>query len=220
MKRLVKLTLLGLTFLAGSCSSEPVSEAENLNVVNAKASKSTVDVFDGVNGVVAGSATLKRNANGITINFKATGLTPGYAYTLWWVIWNNPENCVGFPGPCGEADLANATTVKVELLTATGHVVGASGIGYFSAHLNENDSNGTVNPLLGLPEFGGLLDAETAEVHGVLRSHGPAIPGMVNEQISTYVGGCTDPFAFPPFSEIPDAEGECADIYASIHQAL
>lgn len=38
------------------------------------------------------------------------------------------------------------------------------------------------------------------------RSHGPKIPGQVNEQINSYEGGCVVNFA--PFSEIPDEAGE------------
>jgi len=40
---------------------------------------------------------------------------------------------------------------------------------------------------------------------------------LVNEQINSYEGGCTDPFAFAPFTEIPDAIGECGDIEFAIH---
>lgn len=208
-----------------SCSTEYQGSSKDANLsaefieaTNLKASKASAEIIDGVNGGVVGISTLHRNANGITLNFKCTGLMPGHAYTIWWVVWNSPENCAAYPEPCDEPDFENAEAVQVEVLAATGHVVGANGIGNFSAHLKENDSNGTVNPLFGLPEFGGLHNAESAEIHPVLRSHGPAIPGMVNEQISTYEGGCTDPFAFLPFSEIPDEEGECGDIYFAIHQ--
>ena len=52
----------------------------------------------------------------------------------------------------------------------------------------------------------------------VLRSHGPAIPGEVNEQISGYLGGCTT--FFPPFTEIPDEVGECGDFEFAIHSPV
>jgi hypothetical protein len=227
MRKFIKLSLLTLLCLSISCDSESASidtEANvNLNddhVYNAKgANKQTVVIFDVVNGVEAGTSTLHRNNNGITVNFKATGLIPGHAYTVWWVIWNNPENC-NTPGACEDIDFGNADAVQVELMYATGHVVGNSGKGNFGAHLNENDASGTINPLFGLPTYGGLADAQKAEVHMVLRSHGPKIPGIVNEQIGSYLGGCPQafPYGFPPFSEIPDEAGECGDIYASIHQ--
>lgn len=35
-----------------------------------------------------------------------------------------------------------------------------------------------------------LLDAKGAEIHFVIRTHGQAIPDLVDEQISTLNGGC------------------------------
>ena len=147
-----------------SCDSESSDLAESEinasimddDVLDAKStSKQTVVIFDVVNGVVAGSSTLHRNNNGITANFKATGLIPGHAYTVWWVIWNNPENCAT-PGACEDIDFGNADEVQVEVMYATGHVVGNSGKGNFGAHLNENDDSGTINPLFGLNGYGGI----------------------------------------------------------------
>jgi len=215
MKKLLKLCLLIVILMTTSCNQDSIIETLT---DSKKASKSTVDVYNVINGTLVGTSTLHRNKNGITVNFKTTDLTPGYAYTLWWVIWNKPQNCIGYPAPCGDLDFAIADQVEVEVLYATGHVVGNSGIGNFSAHINENDDTGSVNALFGLPLFGGLNDAETAEVHMVLRSHGPAVPGLVNEQIGGYLGGCTT--FFPPFTEIPDEVGECGDFEASIHQPV
>ncbi len=189
------------------------SDAGNLS---ARATKNSVEVIDAVNGGVVGTSVLHRNKNGITANFSASGLEPGHAYTLWWVVWNAPENCANYPDPCEEADFGIADEVQVEVLYAAGNLVGNNGVGHFSAHLSENDDDQSINAdIFGLPEFGGLLDAETAEIHMVLRSHGPAISGMVNDQIDSYEGGCTT--FLDPFTEIPDAIGECADIYFSIH---
>ncbi len=228
MRISIKLLLLSLILIAFSCDSDsnydPVSASDaDVTIIDdvfaAKTTtKQTVDIFDFVNGGVVGSSTLHRNSNGITVNFKATGLIPDHAYTLWWVIWNNPENCVVM-GACADADFGDPD-VQVELMYANGHVASGNGKGNFSAHLNENDASGTINPLFGLPSYGGLHDAEKAEVHMVLRSHGPKVPGIVNEQIGSYLGGCPleFPYGFPPFTEIPDAVGECGDIFAAIHQ--
>ena len=55
---------------------------------------------------------------------------------------------------------------------------------YLLPSWKENDDSGSINvSFFGLPEYGGLQNALTAEIHPVLRSHGPAIPGMVAEQI-------------------------------------
>ena len=221
MKNLIKFYLVIMILVPLSCNQDSLNvasdgiESFNKSVNN----KSTVDVFSPTPGLeVSGISTLHRNKNGITVNFKTNGLTPGYAYTLWWVIWNSPENCT-VPGACSDIDFAIADKVKVDVLFGAGHVVGNDGIGNFSAHLNENDDSESINSLFGIPHVGGLLDSQKAEVHLVIRSHGPAIPGLVNEQISSYLGGCDDPFAFPPFTEVPDAVGECGDIIAAVHPA-
>lgn len=226
MKNQTILILLIMAGLILACESETSlgpddletgissSNFQDIHTVK-KTTKSTNDVFNAVTGHVIGESTLNRNGNGVTINFKTSGLTPGYAYTLWWVIWNKPENCIE-PGACTETDFANALNVEVQLLYASGHVAGNNGKGNFSAHLKENDDSGSVHELFGLPNFGGLQDAKTAEIHAVIRSHGPKIPGLTNEQINSYEGGCS--VNFPAFTEIPDEPGECGDIIASIHR--
>ena len=60
----------------------------------------------------------------------------------------------------------------------------------------------------------GLIDPHGAEVHLVLRSHGPAVSGMLADQIGSFEGGCAV-FLDPP--EIAYEAGECSDIHASIH---
>jgi len=220
MKTLLKFCAVSLVLVAISCNKEPLIEPLNdsLSSINfAKSTnKSTVDVINPILSEVTGSSTLHRNDKGITVNYKTTGLTPGYAYTLWWVIWNNPQEC-NIPGACSDPDFAIADLVGVDVLFAAGHVVGNSGKGNFSGRLNADDDSGSINALFGLPPAGGLQNGKThsAEVHLVLRSHGPAIPGMVNVQINSYGGGCIDFFA--PFAEIPDELGECGDIEFAIH---
>ena len=219
MKNVIKICLTILLLTSISCSNEPISntisDSENFDTSTRASHKSTVDVFNPILGQVTGSSTLHRTNNGITVNYRSTELSPGYAYTLWWVIWNNPEDC-GIPGECADTDFGS---VEVEVLYGSGHVVGNNGVGNFSARLNVGDVSGSINALFGLPPAGGLQSGNTlsAEVHLVLRSHGPAIPGLINEQIGSYVGGCTDPFAIAPFTEIPDEVGECGDIEFAIH---
>ena len=226
MKTLAILSFLFSICLLAGCDSDslvaPNSQLDELAAMElqseaAKAktnSKSTADIYNVVTGDMIGKSTLHRNGNGITVNFKTTGLMPGHAYTLWWVVWNKPEKCAT-PFACVESDFANALNVEVQLLYATGSVAGNNGNGNFSAHLKENDDSGSIHELFGLPNFGGLQDAHRAEIHAVLRSHGPKIPGQVNEQINSYEGGCVVNFA--PFSEVPDEPGECGDIIAAIH---
>ncbi len=236
MKNTIKLCLIAMMMFSMSCSNEPITEAINSSQdadssqdvdVFSKSDKSKSnshnsksDVFNALSGEIVGTSTLHRKKDRVTVNFKTTDLTPGYAYTLWWVIWNNPENC-GDPFECSDTDFPIAGLVGLEVLYATGLVANKSGRGNFSASLNVDDDSESVNVPFGLPHRGGLESGNTysAEVHLVLRSHGPAIPELVDEQIGGYFGGCTT--FFPAFSdnpdEIPNEVGECGDIEFALH---
>lgn len=218
MKNLIRLRYLILFSLVISCTQDSSVDSEQLTGVLAQASsKQTVSIV-GL-GEISGTSTLHRNKNGITVNFKAEGLYPG-AYTIWWVIWNNPQECV-MPGKCEEADFATPVEVQVEVMYAGGNVVGNNGKGNFSAHLRAgDDSPESMNESFGFPSVGGLAVGNTydAEVHVVLRTHGPLRPGLVNEQIGNYRGGCDAPFDILPFTEYPDEVGQCADIAAAIFE--
>lgn len=223
MKNLIKLCLLTMILISFSCNQDSLNIPENslgddITVSKAVNSKITVPVFSPLVDVV-GTSTLHRNKKNITVNFKTNELIPGHAVTLWWVIWNNPENC-GTPYQCNDSDFALADLVNVEVLYAAGHVIGSTGQGNFSASLKVGDDSGSVNDLFGLPPAGGLLDTQKAEVHLVIRTHGPKIPGIVNEQINSYAGGCDNLFEIPPFTEYPDEIGKCADIIAAVHPAI
>ncbi|MGB5229766.1 MAG: hypothetical protein WBN55_15970 [Eudoraea sp.] len=191
MKTIIKLLFTLLILFAFSCSQESTQDPlpADLDGVSAKTnSKATLDVSGAIGeSGVEGSATLHRNKNGITVNVKTSGLTPGYAYTLWIVAFNNQDG-VCDPTGCTPGDSVDA---EAEIMYGAGHVVGGSGKGNFSAHLNENDVSGSVNvEHFEIPTVGGMMDAQKAEIHVVVRCHGPAIPGMIKEQIQSYDGGC------------------------------
>lgn len=175
-----------------------------------KAMQPVIDPING--GIIVGKSKLLRNRKGIAMALKSR-LVPGHAYTIWWVIWNFPENCI-VPGACTDADFADAVGVGVDVMYAAGNVAGRNGVAGFAGHLKEGDISASTNEFFGLEPVG-LLDAKKAEVHLVVRSHGPKIPGQVQDQLSSYEGGCT--VFFDPFTEIPDAEGECGDILFSIY---
>ena len=209
-------------FILVSCAKDDSVLTKDLNQKIDSRAPATIcqaDVINPINqGVVTGSAQLIRTNSKVSMTMQIDSLIAGHTYTVWWVIWNQPQNCtVEFE--CSDADFGIPDDVEVEVLYAAGHLVGASGQGNFAGSLKENDTDGSINADFGLDSYGGLQDARTAEVHLVLRSHGPAIPGQVNEQISTYGGGCTTYYGFDPFTEIPDEEGECGDIFFAVFPA-
>ncbi len=222
MKNSIKLVFALILILTFSCEPEYVIDPEMLDSKDLMLKKSsnvktTVDVFSPILGRVTGSATLHRTRKGITYNYSTNALTPGHAYTLWVVVWNNPGNC-DMPNACVGEDIANASSVGVDLLYGGGHVVGNNGKGNFSGHLKVDDVSDSVYELFGLPQALGLQSGKTfsSEIHLVIRSHGPKVPGLVNEQIGSYLGGCDNQFVTPPFLMIPDEIGECGDIEAAI----
>jgi hypothetical protein len=153
-------------------------------------------------------SALVRNDNGVAMTLHTSGLAPGSATTVWWVVFNNPELCThGELGlRCGEGDLppfGGDPAVQASVLWATGHVIGGDGVGGFGAYLGEGDTTGAM--------FGpGLIDARRADVHLIVRTHGDAIPGLIDEQISTFNGGCN-----PGEPNV----GECMNVQASPHEA-
>ena len=174
MKTTIKFLFTLLILFAFSCSQETTLDPlpTDLDGVSAKAnSNETVAVNSGfIPGnegpvVESASATLRRSKNGITVNIKTSELLPGGAYTVWFIIFEEGD-------------------VFVDALYAAGHVIGGNGEGNFSAHLSEGDVSGSIATRLG------LTDAEHQGVHMVVRSHGLAIPGMVDDQIHTVGGGC------------------------------
>lgn len=185
------------------------SEPNNGNQVTlAKAAISTNPVLDNSLSVV-GSSKLTRNTNGVSMTLQTTGLEPGSATTNWWVVWNAPENCL--TSPCTEDDLFNSAVVS-DVIYAAGNVVGGAGKSAFAAYLSEGDNSGSIFPDFGLPAPG-LIDAETAEIHLVVRSHGQAIPGLIDAQIHSFGGGCS---GFPPSLGTP-GPNTCEDIQFAIH---
>lgn len=228
MKKLVKLGAIILVLMGTSCEVEPVDDVvkdsqmlEEANLSHKKSAetiKTTADVINPILQEVTGTSVLRRTKKGLTVNYKTDALIPGHTYTMWWVIFNNPEACA--TTPCTMSDFMNAAEVQPVLIYGAGHLVGESGKGNFSSHLKVGDDTGSINELLGLPEVEGLLEDNTfsAEVHMIIRSHGPAIPGLIDEQIRVFTGGCS--VDFDPFTEIPDEEGECGDVEVSIHLSV
>ena len=174
---------------------------------------------DGSSGSLIGGAesTLMRMPHGVYMTFKTSGLTPNDAVTMWWIIFNRPENCSN--GECGQDDafqmdengqlvldeagnlipnVEGRAAVVWSSLRADGKVVEEGGSAEFLGHLPIGDATeAVVGP--------GLLDPMKAEFHLIARTHGPAIPGGTHNQLNTAWGGC-EPGQFP-----------CVEIQIAVH---
>ncbi len=169
-----RLSLLAIGLL--TLSAVRVAEANP-----ADHTTSAVHLFSDGSAVAGAWSTLVRNQAGVSMTIHTTGLTARDAVTVWWVVFNNPSACAsGVPGiaRCGEGDLF-AAAVNASVLYATGHVIGGHGIGDYGAHLALGDASGAL--------FGpGLVDPLGADIHLVVRTHGPASPGVVDDQIHSF----------------------------------
>lgn len=107
---------------------------------------------------------LRRGKDWIKYKLHTNGLPPG-AYTNWFIIFNNPENC---DGDCDDTDIGNPAT-NASVFWATGGIVHHNGVGNFSSKVRIGEiSEDPRQHILGP----GLLNPETAEVHIIIKYHG------------------------------------------------
>jgi hypothetical protein len=159
-------------------------------------------------------STLVRMEHGLYATFSAVELEPGDAFTMWWVIFNQPENCTD--SKCGFDDVFSfdemGDVIKTEvgarqwnfpahaitgfaLGRASGSVVDTNGTAEFRAHLPVGDAHEF--------DFGpGLLNPLTAEVHLIIRTHSQMIPGLLHEQLNTPWGGCPEGWPKDPCKDV------------------
>lgn len=232
MKRIILMPILILFGLTMGCDSDMPTTAEEADRsiktddlvaekrgFGASANTAPVYTFDGMKE--AGSSTSLRTHSNVRMTIKTSGLDPHGTYTVWWVIFNNPDEC---ENGCGEPDLFN-DDVGGSVLYAAGHAIGGNGKGNFAGSLRTGDISGCQAPwdafdLTLIDEEGeldmcreGLIDPQSAEIHLVVRTHGEKIPGMVNEQINTFAGGCTAESSFGA----SNGPNECVDQQFAIH---
>jgi hypothetical protein len=160
---------------------------------------------------------LIRFDNGVTATISTSDLETESVYTVWWVVFNEPQNCNN--GMCSMDDIfilnedgsiqrddAGNRVLNMEAIEAAAISVQHAGGNY------SLDGSLTTSASLGLGSvpgivFGpGLLDAHKAEVHLVVRTHGATIDGLYHEQLSTFGGGCEPMDAAP-----------CDDVQYTIH---
>ena len=175
-----------------------------------------------------GETRLIRTTNGLTAQFKTTGLTAGRAVTLWIMFFDNPEACLN-PGACDPDVDIGRPGVRFDFHYAGGHIVNGRKT-TIAGHLQvgELSTSGWAE----LVEIGGappffvtpLTNPLGAQVTLALHSHGPAQSGStLKAQMSSYLGGCQLPFlgdaagfAQSP-SDIPALPGECSTIQLAFH---
>lgn len=137
------------------------------------------------------TATLVRRPNGVSFSVRTQELRPHHAYTVWFVVINNPSACAS--SPCSGPDILLNSETDSQVTYGAGHISGASGRAGFAGAFQAGAIEGW------LPD-GGMWDPMSAEIQLVLNDHGPKLTSFMPEMVHTYRAGCTDasiPGIFP-----------------------
>lgn len=147
--------------------------------------------------MIGGShARLTRRANGVSVTLRTRDLPPG-AYTLWWEVYNAPENCVG---ACDFLQDAFNPATHFSVFWAAGGVVGPDGELSVEAETLVGDPPGEPCPAIPFAapkmQLGcGLLNAYGAQINVIIKTHGApnANAEVLYRQVGTIGGACTNP---------------------------
>jgi hypothetical protein len=202
-KTLIISILLTALVMATTASAQKDSSG------NVKTSIKKVTLFGSSTVVPAAGSTVMRNNEGVYWNISTSSLTPGEVVTLWVAFFNYPFYCDQSVPGCTPSDLNNPA-VQGSLQYGGGAIVDASGRADFSGYLAVGDNTGanTGAPVTTIPNPApGLLNPKGADIHLVIRRHGPASsdPAILQAQLSSFGGGC-------------NIVGACANIQASVHE--
>ncbi|HUG94029.1 MAG TPA: hypothetical protein VML55_24575 [Planctomycetaceae bacterium] len=140
-------------------------------------------------GAVVGSARLVRTPNGVNFTLSTSALTPGHAYTLWIVIFNEPGSC-SVPNQCAPGDIGS-DAAKPDMMYAAGALSGGTDTATFARRVNVGDVSGSINAPVHLPSYG-LLDPYGAEIWLAVHDHGEKLPEFMPDMIKTIAGGCVN----------------------------
>lgn len=142
----------------------------------------------------------------VDIDLYTKALEPGWAYSIWIAVFNNPEHC---SDPCGIDDLPGPNPdadprVRPSVFYGGGLLADASGYGTASTRVVVGKTH---RELFGGTDNHGLQRLRKAHIHVVLRSHGEALVGGIGDQIGTANGTCNTP------------DG-CQNVLASFHPPI
>ena len=154
----------------------------------------------GLSGAVADGATasLVRRPGGVSFSIQTAGLRPSHAYTVWFVVINNPSACAA--SPCSGPDIVLNPATDSQVTYGAGHISGGSGRAGFAGSFS-------AGPIEGWLPGGGLWDPMTAEIQLVINDHGPKLTSHMPEMTHTYRAGCTDASIPPIFPSSARADG-------------
>jgi hypothetical protein len=208
---IVQRRRLGFLLLAALAAGLVAAPAQTSPAERSTSPVVALPVFAPVEGA---SSTLVRTESGLSARFQTAGLPAGEAFTVWFIVFNEPGACtapiVGV-SRCGEPDLFNPAALG-GAFTMGGHVVGSGGPATIAGSLHVGDMRNALTFGPGAPPAfpNALTNPMGAEVILVLLRHGPWLPGSP-EQFKTF-WACNLP---PGPGATPFG---CREIQASVHQ--
>ncbi|MEM1246771.1 MAG: hypothetical protein AAGK22_10375 [Acidobacteriota bacterium] len=197
------LTLLMLTAALPIAAQPQTATAETQRAVE------SLEISDhtvfGTDEVVDGATILVRDFvhQQVRASVSTQALETNTAYSIWWAVFNRPQYC-GQPYSCTTRDLevfGGDPRVRASVFYAGGFLSDDFGTANYSMTLIPGR---TTRELFAQTKAYGLRNLRTAEIHVVLRSHGPTgVAGKVSEQIGTATLACP--------------EDGCQNVFASVH---
>lgn len=122
----------------------------------------------------------------VRIDVTSAALDPDTAYSIWLAVFNSPDQCAT-PGGCVVSDIFNPD-VRASVFWGGGLISDANGYGSTTMTLQPGK---TKRELFAIEADLGLQDIRNAEIHVVLRSHGPTgLAGRVADQLGTANVAC------------------------------
>lgn len=151
-------------------------------------------------GPIEGSeAILIRSPDGASMQITSSGITPGHAITAWFVAVQNPEACAS--NPCSPMEAMGMVETNSVAVNGGGTVVPEDGVIFLSAFLPAGEVPTNLYDTQ-------LTEPETAEYHLVIHDHGPLIPDLAADMLSSFRGGCTLESVPPFYPESSRTDGE------------
>ena len=191
--KLLAVVALAATVYVAACESTAVAPDGDASAQFAVGGASPVivrelPIADIAGQGLSGEVTLTRSSQGLWADIEVDGLIPGYAYSVWWAVFNNPKGC---EAGCDAFDLRNIQQAQGSLVNGGGFVGGGTTV-FHSTHLARHDPEG-MSVEAGDPK--GVRNPYGAEVHLVIRSHGIAEtdPAVLATQIGTFGQFCNLP---------------------------
>jgi hypothetical protein len=168
---------------------------------------------------VRGHSTLVRTEERVIGTFQTPGLEPG-AWTMWWIFYNHPSACEN-PLFDPDGNQLSQCSFQDRLIDEVGRspgwgsssVVGDNGIGNFASVKDVGD-DATGSPAevnLCCPIVTNPLGAE---IHILMRYHGPVDDDLLFDQLFTWGGGCNYD---PALNRGMPGDFDCVDPAMAVH---